>query len=240
MIADRRPVLARDLHREEIETWPSAGQPGYARLWVADRGAIGNAAPEYPLLHEGQADVFEGVPGGVIARGDGVLIPIVGNNGVLGGLMGQGKSNGARVVMLGCATDLLCGLDVFAFANTGDFDAFEPRLAMYRKGLDDDVIESAVDRLREAYEDVAWREQLLADLGAKKVTRALAERYPELRPHVSLFSECHELFGRPEYGELAAELAVKTAKRARKTGRVLWFDTQSSRKSAIPRRWWSW
>ena len=65
MIADQRPVLARNLHREEIETWPSAGAPGYSRLWVADRGAVSKAAPEYPLLHEGQADVFAGVPGGV-------------------------------------------------------------------------------------------------------------------------------------------------------------------------------
>jgi DNA segregation ATPase FtsK/SpoIIIE, S-DNA-T family len=234
MIADRRPVLARNLHRDEIEVWPSAGAPGYARLWVADRGAVSKAAPEYPLLHEGEADVFEGVPGGVIARGDGVLIPVVGNNGVLGGMMGQGKSNGARVLMLGCATDPLCSLDVFTFANNGDFDAYEPRLATYRKGLDDDVITAAVDRLHELYRGVGEREQMLADLGAKKVTRALAQQYPELRPHVSLFSECHELFGHPEFGEIAGELAVKTAKRARKTAEVLWFDTQSSRKSAIP------
>jgi len=234
MIADRRPVLARNLHREEIETWPSAGAPGYVRLWVADRGAVSSAAPEYPLLHEGTADVFDGVPGGVTARGDGMLIPVVGNNGVLGGMMGQGKSNGARVLMLGCATDPLCGLDVFVFANNGDFDAYAPRLATYRKGLDDEVIESAVERLHELYRDVGEREQMLADLHAKKVTRQLAQQYPELRPHVSLFSECHELFGHPVYGELAGELAVKTAKRARKTAEVLWFDTQSSRKSAIP------
>lgn len=47
---------------------------------------------------------------------------------------------------------------------------------------------------------------------------------------------CHELFGHPEYGEIAAELAVKTAKRARKTAISLGFDTQSSRKEAIPPR----
>ena len=46
--------------------------------------------------------------------------------------------------------------------------------------------------------------------------------------------ECHELFGHAEYGELAAELATKTIKRARKTGITLLFDTQSSRKEAIP------
>ena len=234
MVADQRAILARNLHRDEIEVWPSAGPPGHASLWVADPGAISKAAPEYPLMHEGQADVFAGVPGGVIARGDGVLIPVVGNNGVFGGMMGQGKSNAMRVLALGCATDPLCGLDVFVFANNGDFDAYEPRLNNYRKGLDDDVIVAALDELHEAYRDVGEREMMLADIGAKKVTRAVAEKYPELRPRVSFFSECHELFGHPEYGELAGELAVKTAKRARKTARVLEFDTQSSRKAAIP------
>jgi DNA segregation ATPase FtsK/SpoIIIE, S-DNA-T family len=234
MIADQRPVLARNLHREPNEVWPVAGAPGEVSVYVLDRGAMERAAPEYPLLHEGQADVFEGVPGGVVGRGDMALIPVTGNNGVLGGLMGQGKSNGARVFMLGCATDPLPRLGVFTFANNGDFDAYAPRLEVYRKGLDDDVVEAAVAHLEEMYEDVGRVEGILAELGAKKVTRQLAMKYPELRPRVSLFSECHELFGHPEHGERAGELAVKTIKRARKTARVLWFDTQSSRKSAIP------
>ena len=55
-----------------------------------------------------------------------------------------------------------------------------------------------------------------------------------MRPNLALFSECHELFGHPEQGELAAELAMKTMRRARKTGIWLGFDTQSSRKDAIP------
>lgn len=234
MIADANKVLARNLHRDTQESWPTDGAPGHVRLWVADRGALSRPAPEYPLLHSGSADVFEGVPGGTTARGDEIMIPVVGSNGVLGGLMGQGKSNAARVVMLGCATDPLCGLDAWVFANNGDFDAYAPRLARYEKGLEDDVLAAAVERLLELYRWVGEREQMLADLGAKKVSRELAAKYPELRPHVSLFSECHELFGHPEFGAPAGELAVKTAKRARKTGVVLWFDTQSSRKAAIP------
>lgn len=234
MIADANKVLARNLHRDTQESWPTDGAPGHVRLWVADRGALSRPAPEYPLLHSGSADVFGGVPGGTTARGDEIMIPVVGSNGVLGGLMGQGKSNAARVVMLGCATDPLCGLDAWVFANNGDFDAYAPRLARYEKGLEDDVLAAAVERLLELYRWVGEREQMLADLGAKKVSRELAAKYPELRPHVSLFSECHELFGHPEFGAPAGELAVKTAKRARKTGVVLWFDTQSSRKAAIP------
>jgi len=240
MIADQRPVLARNAHRAEVEVWPSdaeksgAGPAGTVAVWIADPGVLSKPAPEYPLMHEGTADVFTGVPAGVVARGNGILIPIVGNNFVAGGQMGQGKSNACRVVMLGCALDPLAELDVFVFANNGDFDAFAPRLARYVKGVEDDAIAAAVNRLHELYAEVGRREARLADLGAKKVTRQLAQDHRDMRPIVALFSECHELFGHPEYGATAADLATKTAKRARKTGVTLLFDTQSSRKEAIP------
>lgn len=240
MVADQNPVLARNLHRAEVEVWPTdadkagKGPAGTVAVWIADSGVLSKAAPEYPLLHEGTADVFTGVPGGVVARGDGRDIPIVENNGVFGGQMGQGKSNACRVVVLGCALDPLCELNVFVFANNGDFDAFAPRLAVYRKGPEDDAISAAVDRLHQLYAEVGRREARLAELGAKKVTRSMAEAHPDLRPIVVLFSECHELFGHPEFGAIAAELATKTAKRARKTAITLLFDTQSSRKEAIP------
>jgi S-DNA-T family DNA segregation ATPase FtsK/SpoIIIE len=240
MIADQRPVFARNVHRAEVEAWITdaerggAGPAGSVSVWIADSGVLSKAAPEYPLLHDGTADVFTGVPGGVTPRGDGTLIPVVANNMVAGGQMGQGKSNACRVVMLGCALDPLAELDVFVFANNGDFDAYAPRLARYRKGIEDDTVAAAVQRLGELYEEVGRREHRLSELGAKKVTRGLARQYPDMRPYIGLFSECHELFGHPEYGDLAAELATKTVKRARKTAITLLFDTQSSRKEAIP------
>ncbi len=240
MVADQRPVLARNVHRAEVEVWPSdaekagTGPAGTVALWIADSGVLSKPAPEYPLMHEGAADVFTGVPAGVAPRGDVLPVPVVGNNFVAGGQMGQGKSNACRVVMLGCALDPLAELDVFVFANNGDFDAYEPRLARYCKGVEDDTIEAAVARLHELYAEVGRREARLAEMGAKKVTRALAEANRDMRPIVALFSECHELFSHDELGETAAELATKTAKRARKTAITLLFDTQSSRKEAIP------
>jgi S-DNA-T family DNA segregation ATPase FtsK/SpoIIIE len=51
---------------------------------------------------------------------------------------------------------------------------------------------------------------------------------------MALFSECHELFGDPNQGREAADLAVQTMRRARKTAITLAFDTQSSRADAIP------
>lgn len=240
MVADQRAVLARNLHRAEVETWPAdaekagTGNAGELDLWIADPGALSKAAPEYPLLHEGTADVFKGVPGGVSPRGDLITIPIIGKNIVAGGQMGQGKSNACRVIMLGCALDPIVELNVFVFAANGDFDSYRPRLARYHRGIDDETAYAALEHLRWLYGEVARREGRLAELSAKKVTRGLAEKHPDLRPIVSLFSECHELFGHSEYGEEAGELACKTAKRARKTAIVEAFDTQSSRKGAIP------
>ena len=240
MIADQRPVFARNVHRAEVEVWPSdaekagTGPAGSVAVWIADRGVLSKPAPEYPLLHEGDADVFEGVPGGVSPRGDAITVPVVANNFVAGGQMGQGKSNACRVVMLGAALDPLAELWVHVLASNGDFDAYAPRLARYVRGAEDEHIAAAVASLHELYAEVGRREGRLADLGAKKVTRGLAQQYPDLRPKLALFSECHELFGHSEHGQLAADLAVKTMRRARKTGIWLGFDTQSSRKDAIP------
>jgi S-DNA-T family DNA segregation ATPase FtsK/SpoIIIE len=70
MIADKRDVLARNLVRAPLEVWPTAAErAGYVDLWVADQGSTEKPAPPYPLLHDGTADVFAGVPLGVSQRG---------------------------------------------------------------------------------------------------------------------------------------------------------------------------
>jgi S-DNA-T family DNA segregation ATPase FtsK/SpoIIIE len=240
MIADKNEVFARNLHRAKVEVWPTDAErdgvaaAGFVNLWVADPGVLDRPAPEWPLLNEGAADVFKGVPAGVTARGRPVLIPIVGNNFSIGGLMGQGKSNACRVVMLGAALDPLAELQVHVFAYNGDFDCFEPRLRRYVKGAEEEQIDAAMATLAELQAELGVREQIIADLGAKKVTRQLAERHPQLRPRLTLFSECHELFGHKDHGDEATEIATAVERRARKLALWLGFDTQDARKDAIP------
>lgn len=240
MIADQVEIFARNLQRAKTEVWPTDAErgkiapAGYVSVWVANPGVLDKPAPEYPLLHEGTADVFRGVPAGVSPRGDAVVIPVVGNNFVVGGIMGQGKSNACRVVMLGAALDPLAELWVHVFAYNGDFDAYQPRLARYVKGAEGEQIAAAMDSLHEMYAEVGRREARLAELGALKVTRNLAVAHPDMRPRLTLFSECHELFGSREFGDEATELAVAVIRRARKTALWMGFDTQDARKDAIP------
>lgn len=235
MIADKRDVLARNLLRAPLEVWPvDPDMPPYVELWVANAGATKRAGSPYPLLNSGRCDVFKSVPLGESQRGDDIGPASVEANYSFGGMMGQGKSNAARVLAAGWALDPIAELNVFVFANNGDFDAYKPRLALYRKGVEDDVARDALAHLRALYADVADREARLSQLGAKKVTRGLAERHPELRPRLTILSECHELYGHAEYGKEAADLTTKMIRRSRKTGIVLAVDTQSSRKEAIP------
>jgi S-DNA-T family DNA segregation ATPase FtsK/SpoIIIE len=240
MIADQVEVFARNLHRAKTEVWPTDAErakiapAGYVALWVANPGVLDQAAPEWPLLHEGTADVFKGVPAGVGPRGDQLSIRVVANNLVCGGIMGMGKSNACRVVMLGAALDPLAELWVHVFAYNGDFDAYEPRLARYVKGAEEAQLMEAMDTLHELYAEVDRREKRLSELGAKKVTRDLALRHPDMRPRMVLFSECHVLFGSKDYGEEATELAANVMRRARKTAIWMGFDTQDARKDAIP------
>jgi DNA segregation ATPase FtsK/SpoIIIE, S-DNA-T family len=240
MVADKGDVLATNLHRNAVEVWPSdygkqkGGKPGFVNLYVADAGIMDKPTPQYPLMHSGTADVFAGVPVGITQRGDMVIWPLNGSNFVFGGQPGQGKSNAVRVVFAGAALDSLAELRVHVFAGNGDFDAYAPRLSRYHKGASPEHAQLATEHLRELFEEVGRREQRLAELGAKKLTRALAEQHPDLRPIIAVFSECHELFGDESCGEEAAELSIRTVKRGRKTGVVLGFDTQSSRTDAIP------
>jgi DNA segregation ATPase FtsK/SpoIIIE, S-DNA-T family len=232
MLADKRDVLARNLRRSTLEVWPTKSErAGYVDLWVADPGSGSKPAPAYPLLTDGICDVFAGVPLGVSQRGDLIAPPLVEANMVFGGLPGQGKSNAVRVVMLGAALDPLAELWAFVFAGNGDFDAYRPRLARYERGTGADVVEAAERALHELYDEVGRREDRLAELGVKVVTRALAEKHPDLRPIVAGFSECHELFGKSKE---AGDVAVDIVKRGRKTGVITLYDTQSSRAAAIP------
>jgi S-DNA-T family DNA segregation ATPase FtsK/SpoIIIE len=240
MIADLREVLAKNLHRNAVEVWPAdygrekGGKAGYVNLYVADSGVMDKPTPPYPLLNDGTADVFEGVPIGITQRGDVVRMPVVGSNSVFGGQPGQGKSNAVRVAVAGVALDPVAEIRMHVFALNGDFDAYTRRLSRYEKGATAEHVASAAQHLQELYDEVGRREGRLAELGAKKLTRTIAEQHPDLRPMLVGFSECHEMFSHAEHGKLAAELAIAVVKRGRKTGVSLVFDTQSARTNAIP------
>jgi S-DNA-T family DNA segregation ATPase FtsK/SpoIIIE len=236
MVADRRDRLAANLGRAKLETWPTeGGEAGQLDLWVADKGKLGAGAGPWPLLHDGEVDVFDGVPFGRSQRGQLLLAPILERNYMIGGQPGQGKSSAGRTLCLGCVLDATVELRVFVFAANPDFDPFTPRLSVYVKGDDDEAVEAGLAQLRELRDEVTRRGKLLERHGAAKVTRTLASTVKGLHPVVVIFDECHELFEHGKHGGEAGSLAIRVVKKARKCGITLLFLTQSPTATSIPK-----
>jgi DNA segregation ATPase FtsK/SpoIIIE, S-DNA-T family len=236
MVADRRDRLAANLGRAKLETWPTEGtEAGQLDLWVADKGKFRTGAGPWPLLHDGEVDIFNGVPFGRSQRGQVLNAPIMERNYLIGGMPGQGKSSAGRTLCLGCVLDPTVEIKIYVFASNPDFDPFTPRLSSYVKGDDDDAVHAGLIELRTLREEVTRRGKLLERYGAAKVTRKLANTVAGLRPIVVIFDEVHELFEHPRYGAEAADLSVKIIKKARKTGITLIFLTQSPTATSIPK-----
>jgi DNA segregation ATPase FtsK/SpoIIIE, S-DNA-T family len=236
MVADRRDRLAANLGRAKLETWPTEGtEAGQLDLWVADKGKLRTGAGPWPLLHDGEVDIFDGVPFGRSQRGQILNAPITERNYLIGGMPGQGKSSAGRTLCLGCVLDPTVEIKIYVFASNPDFDPFTPRLSTYVKGDDDDAVRTGLIELRTLREEVTRRGKLLERYGAAKVTRKLASTVAGLHPIVVVFDEAHELFEHPRYGAEAADLSVKVVKKAHKTGITLIFLTQSPTATSIPK-----
>ncbi|MFD9888251.1 hypothetical protein ACFWY9_02830 [Amycolatopsis sp. NPDC059027] len=239
MVAARRSKLAANLGRASLETWPTKGdEDGVLDLWIADKGVLRGGAGGWPLAHDGQVDVFNGVPFGLSQRGLVINAPLVGVNWLIGGRPGQGKSAALRTLLLGAALDPAAELWVFVMGESPDFDPFAPRLSRYRMGMDDNVAEAATAALADLLTEMERRGKVLGEQPGRppKVSRKLADkRGLGLHPLVCGIDECHELFQHPKFGKKAAELAVRLIKRGRKYGIVLLLATQSPTKDSIPR-----
>ncbi|MFF4836565.1 cell division protein FtsK [Streptomyces sp. NPDC001315] len=238
MIADKKQILAHNLMRKPIEVWPTEprDQAGVLDLWVADPGVLTKPVPPWPLLTEGTTDFFRGVPVALNARGEQVIGRLMAANYLIAGIMGSGKSSLVVSLLLGAMLDPLVEIDVHVLAYNSDYDPMRPRLRSLVKGDDDEHVVAAMDTLRALAGEVSRRGQELERLGTDtKVTREMAERDPSMRPRIVVFDEVHELFGHPDHGKEAKELALKVTKKARKTAIMLLWITPDADAASLPR-----
>jgi S-DNA-T family DNA segregation ATPase FtsK/SpoIIIE len=238
MVAAKRQTLAANLGRAALETWPTQGEEaGILDLWIADKGRLGRGAGQWPLLHEGTVDVFQGVPIGKTQRGQIIYGLFFERNWLVGGRPGQGKTSLVRVLVLGAALDPTAELWVFVIAQNTDFAPLAPRLSRYEVGMGPKVAAAAVQALADLFTEMERRGKLLATLPGSPpaASRTLANKPAlGLHPLICVISECHELFGHPQYGAQAAKLAISVIKQGRKFGITLILDTQSPTAASIP------
>jgi S-DNA-T family DNA segregation ATPase FtsK/SpoIIIE len=234
-VAKRRPDIAAALHRRTQEVWLTTGnEAGILDLWVADKGALAEGAGPFPLLTEGQADVFKGVPLGKTLRGEPITLPVIGRNTIVGGMPDQGKSSVARVVMAGCALDPTVELRIWVPDSNFDFEAFKRRCSRYVMGAEPEKLELIAADLEELVEEIQVRGEKLIEYKEEQVTRALASKNVGMHPIVALLEEAHLAFGDAEVGKRIADAAETIVRLGRKRGIHLIVSTQATTGNSVP------
>lgn len=243
-LLDKRKELAGAMRRPLQCVWPSVGteHPSRANLWVAktDPRTIKRV---WPLAADGQADMYGEFPFGVTPRGETVPLALIGTNVLMGGVMGSGKTSAVLVIALAGALDPTCEMWVYELKGSGDLDSVEHVCHRYVSGDDDEQCKATLDGMRALEREMKRRKRCVADLpvedvpNGRKVTRALADKYPHLRLHplLAIFDEVHTLFEHPEYGKPAAEIAGRLIRKARAYGIILVFTTQKPDADSIPK-----
>jgi S-DNA-T family DNA segregation ATPase FtsK/SpoIIIE len=236
MIVDKKPVLAHNLARFPIEVWPTEPKAGVLDLWVANPGSLTGPLPPWPLLKDGAADYFKGVPVAMNIRGETISGLLFEANYAIGGRMGSGKSTLIITLLLGALLDPLVIADVFVMAVNSDYDPMRPRLRTLMTGTGEDVVEKCMNTLRDAYAELDVRGKALQEHGVRANSRELAEKDQRLRPRIIVIDECQALFMHAEYGDEAIAIATKLQFAARKYGVTLIYATPEPTADSLPRK----
>jgi S-DNA-T family DNA segregation ATPase FtsK/SpoIIIE len=157
----RVELLAGNLGRHRHEVWPQREKDTDARvldLWVADKGTMDKPAPPWPLLADGEVDVFrDRLPWGVTMRAEQITVGMLQKHWLIGATSKQGKSTVLRLLALGLALDPTVELHVADLKGDGDWSMFTPRAVTLIEGSADEHAEATTEMLEWGVGEVARR-----------------------------------------------------------------------------------
>lgn len=242
-IMEARSPLASGLRRKLGCVWPSPDpdeHEGRLILWVGDKPMNETTKPAWPLLKDGQVDLFKPVVFGNDQRMRDMFVTLMFASVVVGSIPRMGKTFLMRLFLLIAALDPRAELHAFDFKGTGDFKALEPVCHRYRAGEDPEDIEYVVHALRELKDELRRRAKVIKSLPTSicpesKVTSALAsdKRYG-LHPIVAGFDECQVPFEDEKYGAEMESICTDLTKRGPALGIVAMFGTQRPDAKSLP------
>ncbi len=244
-VIEKRKELAAAMRRPVATVWPGGDRdahPGRLVLWVAREDPAKAKRRLWPLMYDGQADVFEPLPVGFDPRGNLVSLRLMYSNLLVGGIPGSGKTSWALAIVLGVALDPTAALWVYELKGSGDLDSIRPVCHKYVSGDDDEDLDAGIKGLRAGIAEQKRRAKFIKSLPPEEVpdgrrtTRELAARYPEqdLGPRVIVIDEVQELFTSEEHKDEAAYLCTKLIKKGRAYGIILILLTQNPDAPSLP------
>lgn len=245
-VIEKREALASGLRRKLGCVWPSGdtesqdGHEGRLILWVGDRPMNETTKPAWPLLKDGQVDLFKPVVFGNDYRMSNMTVTLMFAAIVIGSIPRMGKTFLLRLLLLIAALDPRAALYAFDFKGTGDLGALEPVCHRYRAGDEDEDLVYVLHALREIKEELRRRAKVIRSLPRSicpesKVTPQLAsdKRYG-LHPIVVGLDECQVPFEHEKYGAELESICTDITKRGPALGIVGLFATQRPDAKSLP------
>ncbi|MFF3911554.1 cell division protein FtsK [Streptomyces sp. NPDC001848] len=242
-IMEKREALASGLRRKVGCVWPS-GDPdeheGRLVLWVGDKPMNETTKPAWPLLKDGQVDLFKPVIFGNDQRMRWVEVTLMFAAIVIGSVPRMGKTFLLRLLLLICALDPRAWLLAFDLKGTGDLGALEPVCHRYRAGEEDEDIEYILHALREIKEELRRRAKVIKSLPRSrcpesKVTPALAsDKSLGLHPIAIGIDECQVVFEHEKHGAEIESICTDITKRGPALGIIGLFATQRPDAKSLP------
>ncbi|MEW2272164.1 cell division protein FtsK [Streptomyces griseofuscus] len=242
-VMEERQALASGLRRKLGCVWPS-GDPdeheGRLILWVGDKPMNETSKPAWPLLKEGEVDLFKPVVFGNDQRMRDIMVTLMFASVVIGSIPRMGKTFLLRLLLLIAALDPRAQLMAFDFKGTGDLGPLEPVCHRYRSGEEDEDLLYVVNAMRELKDELRRRAKVIRSLPKarcpeSKVTPALAsDKSLGLHPIVVGFDECQVPFEHEKYGAELESICTDITKRGPALGIVGIFATQRPDAKSLP------
>ncbi|TDC10788.1 cell division protein FtsK [Nonomuraea longispora] len=238
----RRGRLASAMRLPLDQVWPEpgTGHPGRLALWVGYEPASQMKQPAWPLLREGQVDVFKPFPFATTPRMETVYAELMFRNWLDGGQPGSGKTFALRLKVLAAALDPRAELRIYELKGVGDFKVLEPVCTEYGNGFDDETLARCAGMIKWLYQECQRRSKRISHYAAlgkapeNKVTPELASlKGSGLHPLIVAIDELQELM-LSKYGKEAGEILEKVIKLARALGIILLIGTQIPDKDSLP------
>lgn len=242
-IMEKREALASGLRRKVGCVWPSGDEnehEGRLVLWVGDKPMNETTKPAWPLLKDGQVDLFKPVIFGNDQRMRWVEVTLMFASIVIGSIPRMGKTFLLRLLLLICALDPRAWILAFDLKGTGDLGALEPVAHRYRAGEEDEDIEYILHALREIKAELRRRAKVIKSLPRSrcpesKVTPALAnDKSLGLHPIGIGIDECQVLFEHEKHGPEIESICTDITKRGPALGIIGMYATQRPDAKSLP------
>ncbi|MFF2511689.1 cell division protein FtsK [Streptomyces sp. NPDC058086] len=242
-VMDKREALASGLRRKVGCVWPSGDEnehEGRLVLWVGDKPMNETTKPAWPLLKDGQVDLFRPIVFGNDQRMRWVEVTLMFASIVIGSIPRMGKTFLLRLLLLICALDPRAWILAFDLKGTGDLGALEPVAHRYRAGEEDEDIEYILHALREIKAELRRRAKVIKSLPRSrcpesKVTPALAnDKSLGLHPIGIGIDECQVLFEHEKHGAEIESICTDITKRGPALGIIGMYATQRPDAKSLP------